>query len=73
MPSPNQNSDLRNEDDDEAVQAVVDRVLSYHAGAAAETVRGELEKGLSEVGESRSEEWLQQNADRISTADPAQS
>ena len=66
------NSDLRNEDDNEAVQAVVDRVLSYQAGAPAETVRAELESGLAEIGESRSEEWLSGNAEQISKADPAQ-
>ena len=66
------NSDLRNEEDNEAVQAVVDRVLSWQAGAPVETVRTELERGLGEVGESRDEGWLQQNAERISQADPAQ-
>jgi hypothetical protein len=50
----------------------VDRVLSYQSGAPADTVRGELEKGLSEIGETRSEEWLSDNASRISQADPAQ-
>ena len=65
------NSDLRTEEDNEAVQAVVDRVLSYQSGAPADTVRGELEKGLSEIGETRSEEWLRDNAGRISDADPA--
>ncbi|QWZ09635.1 hypothetical protein KRR39_07810 [Nocardioides panacis] len=65
------NSDLRNEEDNEAVQAVVDRVLSYQSGAPADTVRSELEKGLSEIGESRSEEWLTDNAARIRDADPA--
>jgi hypothetical protein len=67
------NSDLRNEEDNEAVQAVVDRVLSYQGGAPADTVRRELENGLSEIGESRDEDWLQSNAERISNADPAQS
>jgi len=67
------NSELRNEDDNEAVQAVVDRVLSWQEGAPVETVRQELEKGLSEVGESRSEEWLRAHAEKISKADPAQS
>jgi hypothetical protein len=73
MSSPNENSDLRHEDDNEAVQAVVDRVLSYQGGAPVETVRKELEDGLAEVGESRPDEWLQDNAERISKADPAQS
>jgi len=67
------NSELRNEDDNEAVQAVVDRVLSWQAGAPEETVREELSEGLSQVGETRSEEWLSENARAISKADPAQS
>ena len=66
------NSELRHEEDNEAVQAVVDRVLSYQAGAPAETVRAELESGLSDIGETRSEEWLASNAERIRSADPAQ-
>jgi hypothetical protein len=67
------NSELRNEDDNEAVQAVVDRVLSWQEGAPVETVREELQRGLAEIGESRSDEWLQEHADKISKADPAQS
>jgi hypothetical protein len=67
------NRELRNEEENEAVQAVVDRVLSWQEGAPVETVREELEKGLSEIGESRSEDWLQANAEKISDADPAQS
>jgi hypothetical protein len=67
------NSELRHQDDNEAVQAVVDRVLSWQAGAPEETVREELEKGLAKVGETRSEEWLGSNARAISQADPAQS
>lgn len=67
------NSELRNEEDNEAVQAVVDRVLSYQAGAPAETVRKELQDGLSRIGETRSEDWLAGNAEAISHADPAQS
>jgi len=67
------NSELRHEESNEAVQAVLDRVLSWQAGAPVETVREELEKGLSAVGESRSHEWLDRNAQAISTADPAQS
>jgi hypothetical protein len=66
-------SDLRNEDDNEAVQAVVDRVLSYQAGAPQGTVRQELENGLSAIGEDKSDEWLKANAEEISNADPAQS
>src|SRR3954453_8236661 len=65
------NSELRHAEDSEAVQAVFDRVLSWQEGAPVETVREELEKGLSEIGESRPEEWLQDNAERISKADPA--
>jgi hypothetical protein len=67
------NSELRDVEDNEAVQAVVDRVLSYQAGAPAETVRKELEDGLSSIGESRSEDWLAEQAEAISHADPAQS
>jgi uncharacterized pyridoxal phosphate-containing UPF0001 family protein len=67
------NHELRSEESNEAVQAVLDRVLSWQAGAPVETVREELEKGLSEVGESRPQEWLEQNAQAISKADPAQS
>ena len=67
------NSELRNEEENEAVQAVVDRVLSWQEGAPVDTVREELEKGLAKIGESRSEEWLQTNAVKISKADPAQS
>jgi hypothetical protein len=65
--------ELRHEEDNEAVQAVVDRVLSWQAGAPAGTVREELEKGLAEIGETRDEAWLQRNAEEISKADPAQS
>jgi hypothetical protein len=68
-----ENSELRHEEDNEAVQAVVDRVLSWQAGAPEETVREELVRGLDKVGESRSEEWLATNARKISNADPAQS
>ena len=66
------NTELRNEEDDEAVQAVVDRVLSYQAGAPDATVRAELEAGLSAIGAERSEQWLSDNAEAISKADPAQ-
>lgn len=66
------NSELRHEEDNEAVQGVLDRVLSWQAGAPEETVREELEKGLTEIGETRDEQWLQKNASAISTADPAQ-
>lgn len=66
-------SELRHQEDNEAVQAVVDRVLSWQAGAPEETVRQELEAGLAKVGETRSEEWLRTNTTAISNADPAQS
>ncbi len=67
------NSELRHEEDNEAVQAVIDRVLSWQAGAPEETVREELEKGLAKVGETRSEDWLSSHARSIAHADPAQS
>jgi hypothetical protein len=67
------NSDLRHEDDDEAVQAVVDRVLSYQAGAPTDTVRQELVEGLTRIGEERSEDWIRSKAERISNADPSSS
>ena len=67
------NHELRNEEDNEAVQAVLDRVLSYQVGSTVENIRAELEEGLSRIGESRSEEWLAENARAISEADPAQS
>jgi hypothetical protein len=66
------NSELRHEENNEAVQAVVDRVLSWQAGAPADTVRAELVSGLEQIGETRSEEWLAWNAEAISKADPAQ-
>jgi len=66
------NSELRHEENNEAVQAVVDRVLSWQAGAPADTVRAELASGLDQIGETRSEEWLASNAEAISKADPAQ-
>jgi hypothetical protein len=67
------NSDLRDEPQaNEAVQGVVDRVLSWQEGAPADTVRAELEAGLREVGESMPDAWVQQTADRISSADPIQ-
>jgi hypothetical protein len=67
------NSDLRDQPEaNEAVQAVVDRVLSYQAGAPAETVRTELVTGLRNIGEEMPDTWLDQTAVRISNADPAQ-
>jgi hypothetical protein len=68
------NSELRNEAaPNEAVQAVVDRVLSWQEGAPVETVREELVKGLEHVGETMPDEWLDSTAEQISNADPAQS
>jgi len=67
------NSNLRHESEaNEAVQAVVDRVLSYQGGAPADTVRAELVKGLSDVHEEMPQSWLDETAERISNADPAQ-
>jgi hypothetical protein len=67
------NSDLRDDDQaDEAAQAVVDRVLSWQAGAPEETVRDELLKGLREIGADMPVEWVDATAVRISGADPAQ-
>ena len=69
----NDNSDLRHDGDaNPAVQAVEDRVLSWQAAAPVETVREELRKGLDEAGESMPDSWLQETAERISNADPAQ-
>ena len=56
----------------EAQQAVVDRVLSWQAGAPAETVRGELSKAAAEVGVDVDDAWLDEKAAKISAADPAQ-
>ena len=68
----NETNDLRHDDEaDEAVQAVVDRVLSYQAGAPAETVAEELRSGLRESGSQMPEEWVVRTAERISQADPA--
>ena len=68
------NNDLRDDPTaNEAVQAVVDRVLSYQEGAPVDTVREELLAGLHEIGESMPDEWVSQTAERISDADPAQS
>jgi hypothetical protein len=51
------NSDLRDEPEaNEAVQAVVDRVLSYQAGAPIETMPAQ---------------WVARTAERISAVDPA--
>ena len=67
------NSELRNDAaDSEAVQAVVDRVLSWQAGAPVDTVKAELRDGLEKIGAAMPAEWTQQTAERISKADPAQ-
>jgi hypothetical protein len=67
------NNELRSDAaESEAVQGVVDRVLSWHPGAPIDTVRQELEDGLSKVGETMPDGWVQQTAERISRADPAQ-
>jgi hypothetical protein len=67
------NSDLRHDDQaDEAVQAVVDRVLSWQAGAPEETVLAELQAGLREIGADMPADWQASTATRISRADPAQ-
>jgi hypothetical protein len=65
-------NELRHQEDNEAVQGAVDRVLSWHAGAPADTVREHLQHALDEAGETKDEEWLKATAERISTADPAQ-
>jgi hypothetical protein len=57
----------------EAQQAVVDRVLSWHEGAPAETVREHLQKAAQEVGVDVDDSWLDEKARQISEADPATS
>lgn len=67
------NDDLRHEPEaNQAVQAVVDRVLSYQAGAPIETVSHELTSGLAEIGEDLPADWVAATAERISNADPLQ-
>ena len=56
----------------EAQQVVVDRVLSWQAGAPEETVREELHKAAAEVGVEVDEAWIAEKAREISEADPAQ-
>lgn len=56
----------------EAQQAVVDRVLSWQAGAEIGTVREELRKAAAEVGVAVDDAWVEEHAQAISTADPAQ-
>ena len=65
-------NEIRHQDENEAVQAAVDRVQSWHAGAPVETVREHLTHALDEAGESKDDSWLQSMAERISTADPVQ-
>ena len=55
----------------EAQQAVVDRVLSWQEGAPVETVREELRKAAAEVGVDVDDAWLDEKAEQISEADPA--
>ncbi len=65
-------SELRHDDEaNEAVQAVVDRVLSYQAGAPTETVADELRSGLREIDADMPDEWLARTAQTISETDPA--
>lgn len=67
------NEELRHDwAENEAVEGVVNRVLSWQAGAPAETVREELVSGLEKIGETVPEEWLAETTERISNADPAQ-
>lgn len=67
------NSDLRHDDQaDEAVQAVVDRVLSWQAGAPEETVLAELQAGLRAIGADMPADWQASTVKKISRADPAQ-
>jgi hypothetical protein len=67
------NSDLRHDDQaDEAVQAVVDRVLSWQAGAPEETVLAELQAGLGEISADMPADWVAHTVKRISQADPVQ-
>lgn len=56
----------------EAQQAVVDRVLSYQVGAEVDTIRAELRRAASEIGVEVSDQWVDEKAQEISTADPAQ-
>lgn len=57
----------------EAQQAVVDRVLSYQAGAEVDTIKDELRSAASEVGVGVDDAWVEEKAREISVADPAQS
>lgn len=55
----------------EALQAVVDRVLSWQEGAPTETVEGELRRALDEAGLEVDDTWIRERAQQISDADPA--
>ena len=57
----------------EAQQAVVDRVLSYNPGAEVDTIRAELRRAAQEVGVEVDDAWVDEKAQEISKADPAQS
>jgi hypothetical protein len=57
----------------EAQQAVVDRVLSYHPGAEVDTIRTELRRAAQEAGVEVDDAWVEEKAQEISVADPAQS
>lgn len=78
-PAMTDNEELRNEAaggqaegaEAEALQAVVDRVLSWQEGAPVETVREELRKALSEAGLDADDAWVDERARQISQADPA--
>jgi len=50
----------------ESVQDVTDRVRSYHEGAPAETVRGELESALGQAGLSLPDDQVGRIAQSIS-------
>jgi hypothetical protein len=56
----------------EAQQAVVDRVLSWQVGAEVDTIRQELRRAAEEVGVEVDDAWVEEKAQEISTADPAQ-
>jgi RimJ/RimL family protein N-acetyltransferase len=71
-PAMTDSSDLRHDDEaNQAVQAVVDRVLSYQAGAPVETVAEELRSGLREIDADMPDEWVARTAGSISQTDPA--
>jgi hypothetical protein len=63
----------RSQAEEEAAQAAVDRVRSWHAGSTPEIIAEELRTALQKVEVSRDDAWVQRHADEISTADPLQS